>query len=358
MPAMRALDGTTQGPEAGQVFHEFASFCDQQLQSPDNLEDFHRIQNLRERKGADVRDYERLIKSSGTNAKDKEALKTNLNQAKKWLELDDQEYQRLEKGRQAFMRQSLENYLLCLRACDTYDNDVLRFSALWLEHFESEAANSAVAKQIHHVGSHKFASLMNQWTSRQLNEPNKFQKLLSALILRICTDHPYHSMYHLFTSSKSKGAKDPIALSRNSAASDVVSILKAEKRTSPTWYAIHNISVNYVRFCLEKLDNTKFKQGTRVPLRQLSSGMKLEQEIHTHRVPPPTMEIPIRLNCDYRTIPVIQNFQSDFTVASGMSMPKILTATATNGRKYKQLVCLDNWNEGLSSRFTVQKWQR
>ena len=341
MLAMEALRGSTQGSEAGQVFHEFASFCDQQLQNADNLGDFRRIQNLREQKGVEVRELEKLIrKSTSSQSRDKEQLKTTLGKAKKWLELDDQEYQRLQKGRQALLSRSLENYLLCLRACDTYDSDVLRFSALWLEHFESEAANSAVAKQIPHVGSHKFASLMNQWTSRQLDEPkNAFQKLLTALIFRICIDHPYHGMYHLFSSCKSKGAKDPIALSRNSAAQGVVGLIKAEKHASPTWIAIHNISCNYVRFCMEKLDNAKFKQGAKVPLRQTSAGIRLEQDVHTYRVPPPTMEISIRPDRNYHSVPVIQNFQSDFTVANGLSMPKVVTAIATNGRKYKQLVC-------------------
>ena len=301
-----------------------------------------------------MRDLERLLKSTGSHSKDRDVLKNTLNKARKWFELDDQEFKRLEKGRQALLSQSLENYLLCLRACDTYDSDVLRFSALWLQYFESEAANSAVAKQIQHVGSHKFASLMNQWTSRQLNEPNNgFQKLLSALVLRICVDHPYHGMYHLFSSCKSKGAKDVIALSRNAAASGVVGFVKADKVAGPVWIAIHNTSINYVRFCMDQMDDTRFKQGAKVPLRQTSSGIKLEQDVHTHRVPPPTMEIPLRPDHNYRNVPVIQNFQPDFTIANGMSKPKVLTAIATNGRRYKQLVCVNAGVNEPSLRSTV-----
>jgi ataxia telangiectasia mutated family protein len=319
------------------VFHEFAAFCDKQLQNPENLEDFQRVKMLRERKQGEVQDLERMIKAAGSQTKEKDNLENHRKKAQLWYTLDDREYQRLKQNREAFIRQSIENYLLALRACDNYNSDALRFSALWLEHSDSETANAAVSKYIDDVGSRKFASLMNQWTSRLLDASNDFQKLLSALVVRICVDHPYHGMYQVFASSKTKGGKDQAALSRNAAALNIVARIKANKRSGHTWLSVHNSNINFVRFASEKLDDSKYKPGSKVPLRKSINGPKLEQDIPSHPIPPPTMKIKLRADCDYSKTPLIVSYQSEFTIASGISMPKILTAFASDGRKYKQL---------------------
>ena len=337
MPAIKELGGSTSGSEAGQVYHEFAAFCDQQLENADNLEDFKRIKTLRDKKEAEVHDLEAMIKNHD-KGRELDSLRNMRNKARKWFELDDREYQRLKDGRQALLNQSLDNYLLCLRACDEYDNDALRFAALWLEYSENDAANSTVSKQIRNVGSRKFASLMTQWTSRLLDLQNSFQAVLSDLVLRICIDHPYHGMYHIFASSKSKGAKDPVALSRNAAANAVVSRLKSSKRTASTWISLHNSNINYVRFASEKLEDGKMKIGSKMPLRKSPTGMKLEQDVTANRVPPPTMKIPLRADCNYTDVPLIVKFNPEYSVASGISAPKILTAIASDGSKHKQLV--------------------
>ena len=303
------------------------------------MEDFQRIQKLRERKEAEVRDLEQMIKSSEFQGKEKDNIKTHRAKAKQWFTLDDREFQRVKDSREAFLRQSLENYLLCLKACDRYDNDALRFSALWLESWESQIANGAVSKHVAQVGSRKFALLMNQWSSRLLDVPNPFQKLLSSLVLRICVDHPYHGMYQIFAGSKTKGGKDDTALARNSAATNIVHQLKSNRKAGPTWVALHNTNINFIRFATEKIDDSKVKPGSKVLLKSLDTGRKLEMDAKNQNVPPPTMRIALRADCDYSSVPLTAKFLPEFTVASGISMPKIVTAIGTDGLKYKQLVC-------------------
>lgn len=297
---------------------------------------------LREQKEAEVHDLDRMIKTAASQGKERANLTTHRNKAKQWLDLDDREYQRLHDSRQAFLRQSLENYLLCLKACDKFDQDALRFSALWLENWSSNVANTAVAKHISKVGSRKFAPLMNQWSSRLLDSTDGFQNLLFALVLRICVDHPWHGMYQIFTGNKSKG-KDEVTLSRSAAAGKVINSLKESKSAGPIWLAIHNTNISFHRFASEKLDDVKGKPGARIALRKVSSGHKLEQDVNNQgnfkgKIPPPTMSIDLQADCDYSSIPMIARWQPEFTVASGISMPKIATAIGTDGQKYKQLV--------------------
>ncbi|KAE8350977.1 Serine/threonine-protein kinase tel1 [Aspergillus coremiiformis] len=334
LAAVKELKGRSGGEEAGRVYHGFASFCDQQLQNLDGLEDFTRVEQLRNRKEKEVRALEDMMKTA--EGKERDALKFHRTKTKQWFDLDDREYQRLRRSREAFLQQCLENYLLSLKESETYNNDVLRFCALWLDKPDSDIANAAVSKHLSQVPSRKFASLMNQLTSRLLDVSDEFQKILSSLIHRICVEHPYHGMYQIFASYKSKGGKDPSALSRNRAAGNLAESLKNDKHIGDIWIAVHNANITYVRFAIEKPD-AKLKSGARVPLRKLRTGQRLEQDAAEQELPPPTMHIKIRIDCDYTDVPKLVRYHPEFTIASGVSAPKIVSAFATNGLRYKQL---------------------
>lgn len=335
IPAIKSLGKVTDGHEAEKVFHEFASFCDQQLQTPDILEDFRRIEKIRHRKQQEVDALQKMMKDASTQ-KEKDTLKSHWHKAKQWFDLDDREYQRLKHSRESFLRQSLENYLLSLRAGDSYNNDALRFCALWLDESGNPVANEAVAKYLSLVPSRKFAPLMNQLSSRLLDRGDSFQKSLYSLVYRICCDHPYHGMYQIFASSKSKGGRDETALARHSAANKLVEKLRNDRTSGPTWVAIHNTNITYIRFATTPLGE-KMRSGSKVELSKLEFGKRLLQDAKTSKLPPPTMSIELRIDCDYSDVPHLVSYQSHFSVASGVSAPKIVTAIASDGNKYKQL---------------------
>ncbi|KAI9760893.1 MAG: aprataxin-like protein [Chaenotheca gracillima] len=337
VPAIKALKGNKQGNEAGKVYYEFASFCDRQLQDADNLEDFQRIKRLRERKATEVRELETMLEAAGSQGKSN--LQQHRSRAKQWYDLDNREFERLRQVRQSLLVQSVENYLLSLAASDLNDNGVLRFCALWLEQPDSETAslvNASVSELLSKVPSRKFASLMNQLSSRLSDTRDEFQTILFNLVFRICVDHPYHAMHHIFMTSKTKG-KDETAMSRHAAALKMVSKLRADAKASRIWIAVHNTNICYAKLALEKLDDTA-KPGSKMALRKSPAGQRMEAEIARTAVPPPTMKIELRADCDYTDVPTITKFHSEMTVAGGVSVPKIVTALASDGARYKQLV--------------------
>ncbi|WEW61049.1 Serine/threonine-protein kinase tel1 [Emydomyces testavorans] len=333
-PAITELKGRQDGEEAGLAFHEFAAFCDQQLQNPEMLEDFKRIEQIRHRKQKEVEDLDLMMKAA--EGKEKDQLRHYRTKAKQWFELDDREYQRVKRSRETFMEQCLENYLLSLKACDKFGNDVLRFCALWLDNSNSDIANEAVGNYLSTVPSRKFAPLMNQLSSRLLDVEDSFQLLLFGLVLRICVEHPYHGMYQIFAGSKFKVGNDQMANSRFSAAGKLVEQLKSNRTAGPTWIAIHNTNISYLRFAMEKMDE-KLKTGSKVLLRKFTTGQRLEQDVARQKIPPPTMRIELRADCDYSKVPRLTRFLPEFSVASGLSAPKIVTAVASDGLRYKQL---------------------
>ncbi|KAL0263600.1 Serine/threonine-protein kinase tel1 [Diplodia seriata] len=335
-PAIRELKSNTKGPVAGQAFHAFASFCDQQLQSPELLEDQNRMRLLAERKEADALEYDRMASAQRSkNARD--YYRGQARRARKWFNMDMQEAQKLGDSRVAFLRQSLENYLLALQACDGYDNDVFRMFSLWLEYSHLALANHAVSKYIQPVPSSKFVVLMNQLSSRLQNESSDFQQILSSLVFRICKDHPYHGMNHIYASSYTeKSTKDETVKSRYEATKNIGRQLKADKSSHEMWDRISKANTIYNDLAMF-VDTNMFKMGRDYELQRYPISKKLMTAVPGLRVPPLTMHIPVQSSADYRDVPKIHRFKSTMGIANGLSQPKIVTAIADDGQPFKQL---------------------
>jgi len=325
------------GREAGRVFHLFATFCDQQLQNPHNIEDYERALKLKQDKEGEVNQLAQMLK---TNANKNAVVRENA-KAKSWLALDEQEYSHLRNNRDAFLEQSIANYLKCLVACDDFDNDTVRFSALWLAHWDEDRVNR-VAAEVENVPTRKLVPLINQLSSRLQLEKDEhsthsFQGLLMKLIIRMCQQHPYHAIYQILAISKTR-AKDEASLSRQRAAEYVINTLKgsATKRVMVGLEALTKV--------FEKLAHARGPQGAdksrKITFKDVVPEHRtvFERDIGKYNIPPPTMHIPIRADCNYCSLPVITRFDRTVILASGVSMPKIIKCEASDGNVFKQLV--------------------
>ncbi|KHO00714.1 Serine/threonine-protein kinase tel-1 [Metarhizium album ARSEF 1941] len=335
-PALKELkrEGNSQ---AGSVYHQFATFCDEQLQDPDGLEDLARLHNLRTAKKDEVNDLKALIDST-KETQLKARYAHVLSKEKQWLELDEKELKRVEQTRSEFVQLSLENYLLSLISSDDYNNDALRFTALWLERSAEDSTNKAVMRHLSLVPTRKFAPLMNQLTSRLQSQEGTFQKLLFELIYTICVDHPYHGMYQIWSGTKARAQqKDEVAVQRVKATEKVAQRLSANKSVANIWLSIDKTSKYYHGLAMEKNPN-KYKSGAKIPLKDSAAGQYLVSYLARYRIPPPTLHIEVSMTKDYSDVPFIHKLEPTMTIASGVSAPKIITAVGTNGVRYKQLV--------------------
>jgi ataxia telangiectasia mutated family protein len=335
--AIAELGRDDAGSEAGRVFHEFANFCDQQLQNPNNIEDYERALKLRQDKEAEVRELEKLIKAGGAN---KDSLNRECHKAKSWLALDDAEYARLKENREAFLEKSVLNYLRCLAACDDYDGDAVRFSSLWLANSADDKINAA-ASILRKVASRKFVSLMNQLSSRLLNTTDEFQRLLLGLIFKICQDHPYHGIYQILALSKTR-TKDNVSILRQAAAVRVTTNLQQSKKSEHVVSALETTTRAYERLAHAKVEKKTQPRGGFTLKFVLKDNReranKYERDIPSFRIPPPTMHIEVRADCDYSKLPVITRYDQGVSLASGLSVPKIIKCEASDGTVFKQLV--------------------
>lgn len=345
VPAIDELGGGFSGSEAGRVFHEFASFCDQQLQNPGNIEDYQRALKLRQNKEAEVRELETLMKSVPHGQK-LEIFKRDTREARSWLNLDDAEFNKLKENREAFLERSIEHYLRCLAACDDYDNDAVRFCALWLEHSDDLKVNMAASQPLAQVPSRKFVPLMNQLSSRLLDVQDGFQKLLFPLIARICIDHPHHGTYQILALSKAHPT-DPVSVKRQASALKIVDQLKKDERSRVMFQKLLIATSYYIKLAAFKMDKPKLPK---YPLSALGTlHGKFHKDIPSQKIPPPTMQIDVRNDCDYQGLPVLERFDPEFAIASGISAPKVLSCRASDGRNFRMLVSIPpmSWNTDL-----------
>ncbi|KAF1947572.1 hypothetical protein EJ02DRAFT_429982 [Clathrospora elynae] len=344
-PAIHELKGQKQGSGPGQVFHEFALFCDKQLQSPEAAEDMERIKTVMDRKLQEYHEFTRLSKNDKSKGM-RETYHRSARRAKTWYDLDNAEYERLRQGREQFLRQCLENYLLSLFASDEYNNDALRVFSLWLEYSDTALANTAVTTYLKDVPSGKFALLMNQLSSRLQAENNEFQHLLMALVFRICVEHPYHGMHHIFAIQMKVGAitredvvraKDESAKSRQAAASGLAKALASDTKARSYWSSIFQSNEIYHHLAMFKGEKESTQQGRELQLDRYKESREMVNKVPKLNVPPATLQIEVRPSKNYNDLPRIAGFKSTMGIANGLSAPKVITAKGTDGRPYKQL---------------------
>ncbi|KAG9234773.1 serine/threonine-protein kinase-like protein tel1 [Amylocarpus encephaloides] len=346
-PALRELNKRVTGSDAGQVFRQFAVFCDQQLQDPDSLEDLERLKKLSSGKEEEVQQWEALLKNA-TSSNERGRYKNQLSKAKIWRGLDREELRRHTSSRDEFLRQSLENYLLALVASDDHDSVALRFSALWLSHADIDLANDAVAKFSEQVPSRKFAPLMNQLTSRLQDSTMQFHQLLFSLVLRICTDHPYHGMYQIYSGASTRpNSKDEAAISRKAAARKVSSQLSVSNKVGQTWFSLNAINRAYCTLAGER-DDSRYKSGRRINIKESQAASKLHGLLSRNRVPSPTMNLPLAANLDYSKIPTMVKLEPTMSIASGVSAPKIITAVKGGNDDLRQDAIMEQVFEQVS----------
>ncbi|KAF2190124.1 hypothetical protein K469DRAFT_624615 [Zopfia rhizophila CBS 207.26] len=342
-PAIQELKGQTQGTDPGQVFHEFALFCDKQLQNPDATEDITRIKTVMDRKYQEAQDFTKLSNTEKSKHM-RDGYKRNANRAMTWYNLDKVEYERLRRSREQFLRQCLENYLLSLQASDEFNNDALRVFSLWLEFSDIPLANEAVKLYLSRVPSGKFALLMNQLSSRLQAEKTDFQTLLSELVYRVCVDHPYHGMHQIFAIQMKVGpitredamrSKDESAKSRQRAATNIAQLLSNDRRGRTYWNTIFQSNECYHALAMFK--NDQDRMGKEIPLDKYQESKTLMKKIPALNVPPATLAIEVRPSCDYNDLPKITGFKPTMSIANGLSAPKVISAKASDGNYYKQL---------------------
>ena len=370
--------------EQSRVAYKWAKFADEQYRSADVAE-INRLRLYIDRRKEEIRQNQ--LESDRTTSK---SLKARLmqfqRQADKILRQDQSHLNEIETARTLFLHRALAMYSRTLASADIHDDAMVRLTSLWFENAADEEVNSLLSKALAQIPSHKFLSLTHQLSARLSSGSGAngggaagsrgaslFQSNISDLLLRMCRDHPFHTMYAIYAlvkgggsdlsqtgeraSSLSSRTRSRLSGSETLASSQKQRAVAAEEiwnrvkltdtvgkriesleevcRAYVEWAEV-NLSQQFPRYFAS---NGAIKRG---PLRMPGSGELRLSRLRDVEVPVATADTRVDLTCKYESVVSIVRYSDTFTTAGGIHLPKINECIGSDGRRYKQLFKRDD----------------
>ncbi|EJD07243.1 uncharacterized protein FOMMEDRAFT_100399 [Fomitiporia mediterranea MF3/22] len=337
------------------VFYKCALFAEQQYQLLMASEEIKRLQVYQERKTQEIAERKEAIVRAPTRKLQQE-LSGHQKKAEALYAQDTAQLNEFIGARENFLRQAIEMLSLCLRASDSFDIDaVIRLCSLWFANFKGDA--SIVQGNITRIPSRKFVFLAHQLSARlsvsdSTNTAN--QNVLQSLLLRMCSEHPFHSLYQVFSlqssrsdASSSNRRRSSVILSENSqtdradAAYGIFERLLSNPESLNRTRDVRNLCNAYLEWAKYPIKDDPAIKAKKT--RTDKAGKLLIPKnlailrIRDLRVPVTTANTPLDPSMRYSDCVWISSYQENFDVAGGINLPKICYCIGSDGVKYKQL---------------------
>jgi len=340
------------------VYHQCAIFADRQyhsiLQSPDAI----KWKLYAERKEKEIQHRKEQISRTQSGSKNFLDLKLDQEKAERLLREDTQFYRKHNESLSTFLQQAIDMYSRCLQAADNFDNDGhIRLVSLWFANFNDNDLQGKIRSSIDRIPSRKFVFLAHQLSAR-LAKPaidsvsvSGSQETLQNLILRMCREHPFHSLYQVYCLRPSPGATSGGRRSsarldipqshgeRATAAADIFDRLRAEASSSRQLVDVEHVCDAYLQWAKRPIKGS-VQKGRSGPY-EIPSDM-LILKLRDVRVPVLTVDTPLDPTLQYQNCTWVSHYERNFETAGGMNIPKICYCRGSDGVKYKQLVSVQS----------------
>ncbi|KAG9224022.1 hypothetical protein CCMSSC00406_0004362 [Pleurotus cornucopiae] len=341
-PAVKLIQKMNFGPSdpaRADVYYRCAMFAERQYRticaSPDGEERRARV----EQKRREVETRRNLTSKSP-------ALQNELGKAIKLLAADEMLLEEYNSSKDIFLARALDMYSHCLACSNDFDDDAaLRLCSLWFANFEVDNLQNTIASSLRRVPSIKFMFLAHQITARLSKSPNpsKCQTILSNLVLRMCKEHPYHSLYQVLClqpsiltpeTRRSSGRHAPAPLTstqneRGAAAYAILDLLRNDQDQLQRLRPIQILFDASLQWAMHKV--TKDCKNFAIP-----SHYSIRKILNL-RAPVLTSHLPLDPTTRYESCVWVSKFDTQFTLAGGIHLPKITDCYGDDGERYKQL---------------------
>ncbi|AGO13593.1 AaceriAGL287Wp [[Ashbya] aceris (nom. inval.)] len=256
-------------------------------------------------------------------------------------------YNQLRDQRELFVTNALLFFTQTLQYDDLYDGEVIdQFCGLWFEYSNDDNISGKLLLNLQKIPEYKLLPWINQMASKLADNETPFQKTLRAAMVRILLKLPYDSLYVLIGMSLTgsrQNAKDPGSQSRLMA---VESLLKEVSKNDYGSYATKYL-LPVREFCemSVSLACQKFTQNTRkIQLNNLKIGAYWLKQLKSRQLPLPTAQFSVSYQRgDSNSRPYITQVDPDVRIASsGLSLPKIVTFTLSDGTRRRALLKAGN----------------
>ncbi|KAG1739997.1 hypothetical protein EDB19DRAFT_1709685 [Suillus lakei] len=328
------------------VFRKCALFADQQYHSTLKSPDAMRWHIYTERKRQEVKQRDSQLQKTHEGTADYQLLVDEQNKARIVLAEDLKAYACHTGARDAFLELALDMYSRCLASSDRFDDDgPIRFSSLWFANFDDQTIQDKLKAALDRVPSRKFVFLSHQLSARMSKssaEDSKNQQNLQGLVLRMCQEHPFHSLYQVFClrPEQPQGARRTSSrfelpssqLDRGEAASVIFDRLLSDPTQTARIRSIEQVcsaSLEWAKHPIKHLKkiNNALRIPDALPIRKLRDV----------QVPVITCRTPIDPTLKYNDCIWISHYHPEFVIAGGVNLPKISICYGSNGKQFKQL---------------------
>lgn len=289
-------------------------------------------------------------------------LSKGKNNGEAHLREDEQRLAVLTQTTESMLWYALENYAKAFADSSEHDHKIYRFCAIWLAQLDDHhfVQLYPLTKKI---PSHKFVALAYQISARLGSGNQHFADYVRKLMTRMASDHPFHTLYPLHalrktssagsiecsgrTKRKSMPAENSNQDNRSEAAEVIWTSIRQLSSLSERVDAIDLACEAYIEWASVKVLEDPDYSTPGAPRRKPKKGSLPIKEnfmiitrVCNLPIPVTTFSLPISVTGKYtaQDFASIVRYESTFTIAGGVTTPKVLLCLGSDGKQYKQLV--------------------
>ena len=353
MASLDTVDPSALGPEHATIYNQCARFAEEQYHTISKSPDSLRWKLYVDRGAQQIDNLKLQITKTQKGSKEYAILAQDRHNAEKLLKQDTEQVEQHNRAINAFLDQAIDMYSKCLEATDKFDDDgAIRLCSLWFANFENPTIQQKIGVALNRTPSRKFVFLAHQLSAR-VTKPSgasvpEHQVNLQTLILRMCKEHPFHSLYQLYclksdhagiqTNRRRSTRHDTSPRDRATAAISIFDQLRGEDSTNRIVCDVERVSDACLEWAKHPIKHTYGSRSQKPkPPFTIPETMAI-RNLKPVKVPVITADTPLDPTLKYADCVWILRFESTFSTAGGVNLPKITICVGSDGTKYKQLV--------------------
>lgn len=321
----------------------YALFAERQYQAVVENDETESLRRDMEAKRQEVSQLDSIIHSQakGTRSTGYHQLNQDRRKAALVLDQDSQRYKLHVQKLDVFLRDSITMFSDCLRLSNAYDDDVLtRLCSLWFRNFDDPHVQEYINDAISTIPSWKFIFFVHQLTAllstaAATPDPSQSTKTLHKLIMRLCREHPYHSLYQVHALKKGDGTQRNAETgdTRQQIANNLLNQLRGKNAEGKRLSTIEHICETYIEWSTWEIPAPEAGSQGGVLVPRSAMLVKLEAP----EIPIPTVYTPVDPSSKYKNIVGIVRYASKYKTSGGVNLPKINDCYGTDGKAHRQV---------------------
>lgn len=332
---------------SAKVLFETAIFLDAEIKRLTDSDQLAEKERSYFKTKRELQDIERLVKTSGLANEDIVEGQKHYHNLKTHMANDFEAINNIRATKKKLTVQTLLYYIQILLLSSDFDDDVLdRFCGLWFENDEDDDINSILSKRIAQIPTWKYLPWVNQLTSKLSLKKSIFQKQLWAVLKRLLYKLPYDSGYAIINMKMYERYHDRVDVNieeKITAANHLIKQIRESKITKEPGQNLTDI----LEFCEQTLNLAEMKvkgKNTRINLDCLEIGKYWLEELKKKNLPLPTVPMKVVSSDQYGSGRdyIVKVSEKVEVTSTGLSLPKIVTFTLSNGQVHKVVIKYGN----------------